>query len=64
MLCQIGVRGSPERDISSLRAFGSGGGQVLRVVRVTACAPLGYFGGEGSNNFMHIQQWFSVKSYT
>ncbi len=30
----IGVRVSPERDISSLRAFGSGGRQVLRVVRV------------------------------
>ena len=30
----IGVRGSPERDISSLRAFGPGGRQVLRVVRV------------------------------
>ena len=33
----IGVRGSPERDISSLRALGPGGRQVLRVVRA-ACA--------------------------
>ena len=33
----IGVRGSPERDISSLRAVGPGGRQVLRVVRA-ACA--------------------------
>ena len=33
----IGVRGSPQRDISSLRALGPGGGQVLRVVRA-ACA--------------------------
>ncbi len=32
----VGVRGSPERDISSLRAFGPGGRQVLRVVRA-AC---------------------------
>ena len=31
---EVGVRGSPERDISSLRAFGPGGRQVLRVVRV------------------------------
>ncbi len=30
----IGVRGSPEQDISSLHAFGPGGRQVLRVVRV------------------------------
>ena len=41
---KIGVRGSPERDISSLRAFGPGGGQVLRVVRVAARASLGYIG--------------------
>ncbi len=34
----IGVRGSPERDISSLRAFGPRGRQVLRVVRVAARA--------------------------
>ena len=31
---QVGVRGSPERDVLSLRAFGPGGRQVLRVVRV------------------------------
>ena len=35
----IGVRGSPERLISSLRAFGPGGGQIWRVVRVSARAP-------------------------
>ncbi len=29
----VGVRGSPEWDISSLRALGPGGRQVLRVVR-------------------------------
>ncbi len=34
----IGVRGFPERDISSLCAFGLGGGQVSRVVRVSAPA--------------------------
>ncbi len=33
----IGVRGSPEPDISSLRALGPGDRQVLRVVRA-ACA--------------------------
>ena len=39
----VGVRGSPERDISSLRAFGPGGGQVLRVVQSPARALLGLF---------------------
>ncbi len=34
----IGVRGFPARAISSLRAFGRGGGPILRVVRVTARA--------------------------
>ncbi len=33
-------RGAPERDISSLRAFGPGGSRVLRVVRVSARALL------------------------
>ena len=37
----IGVRGSPERDISSLRALGLGGGQILRVVHVSARAAFG-----------------------
>ena len=41
----IGVRGSPERDISSLRAFGPGGGQIWRVVHVSARAPFGVLGG-------------------
>ena len=59
---QVGVRGSPERDISSLRAFGPGWGQVLRVVRVTACAPLGYIGK--SSKFMHRKRWFYVKRST
>ena len=30
VICDIGVRGSPERDISSLCAFGPGGGQISR----------------------------------
>ena len=34
----VGVRGSLERDISSLRAFGPGGRQILGVVCVFACA--------------------------
>ncbi len=38
-----GVKGSPEQDISSLRAFGQGGGQISRVVRVSARAPFGVF---------------------
>ena len=38
IMYNIGVRGSPERDILSLRAFGPRGRQVLRVVRVTARA--------------------------
>ena len=33
---KIGVKGSPEWDISSLRAFGPGGGQIFRVVRSTS----------------------------
>ena len=37
------MRGSPERDISSLRAFGPGGGQIWGVVRVSARALLEYF---------------------
>ncbi len=39
------MRGSPERDISSLRAFGPGGGQIWRVVHVSARAPFGVFWG-------------------
>ena len=39
----IGVRGPPERDISSLRALDPGGRQVLRVVRA-ACALSGRVG--------------------
>ncbi len=41
------MRGSPERDISSLRAFGPGGGQIWRVVHVSACAPFGVLGEIG-----------------
>ncbi len=41
-LAIFGVRGSPERDISSLRAFGPGGRPILRVVRA-ACALLEVF---------------------
>ena len=40
-----GVKGSPEQDISSLRAFGQGGGQISRVVRVSARVPFGVFAG-------------------
>ena len=39
----IGVRGSLERDISSLRAFGPGGGQISRVVHVSTRADFGVF---------------------
>ncbi len=40
----IGVRGSSERDISSLRAFGPGGRQIWGVVCVSARAPFVVFG--------------------
>ena len=39
----IGVRGSPERDISSLRALGPGGGRISRVVHVSTRAAFGVF---------------------
>ncbi len=39
----IGVRDSPERDISSLRALGPGGGQISRVVHVSTRAAFGVF---------------------
>ncbi len=39
----IGVRGSPERDISSLRELGLGVRQILGIVRVSARAFLGGF---------------------
>ena len=39
----VGVRGSPERDISSLRALGPGGGQISRVVHVSSRAAFGVF---------------------
>ena len=35
------MRGSPERDISSLRALGPGGGQISGVVHVSARAAFG-----------------------
>ena len=37
------MRGSPERDISSLRALGPGGGQISRVVHVSTLAAFGVF---------------------
>ena len=37
------MRGSLERDISSLRAFGPGGGQISRVVHVSTRAAFGVF---------------------
>ena len=40
------MRGSPERVISSLRAFGPGDGQIPRVVRVSARAPFEFFSGK------------------
>ena len=39
----IGVRGSLEQDISSLRAFGPGGGQISRVPHVSTRAAFGVF---------------------
>ena len=39
----VGVRGSPERDISSLRALGPGGGQISTVVHVSTRAAFGVF---------------------
>ena len=39
----VGVRVSPERDISSLRALGPGGGQISRVVHISARAAFGVF---------------------
>ena len=41
-ICLIRVRGVPARDISPLRAFGPGGGPILRVV-CAACALLDVF---------------------
>ncbi len=35
------MRGSPERDISSLRALAPGGGQISRVVHVSTRAAFG-----------------------
>ena len=53
----VGVRGSLERDISSLRAFGPGGGQISRVVHVSTRAAFGvlrenifFLGGDGYVN--------------
>ena len=43
MLATVGVRGSLERDISSLRALGPEGGQISRVVHVSARAAFGVF---------------------
>ena len=53
----VGVRGSPERDISSLRALGPGGGQISRVVHVSARAAFGVF-AENSCLLMHIINYF------
>ena len=39
----VGVRGSLERVISSLRALGPGGGQISRVVHVSTRAAFGVF---------------------
>ncbi len=39
------MRGSPERDISSLRAFGPGGGPISRVVHVSTRAAFGVLRG-------------------
>ncbi len=39
----IGVRGSLEQDISSLRALGPGGGQISSVVHVSTRADFGAF---------------------
>ena len=46
--------GISERDISSLRAFGGGGGQISSVVRVSARAPLGVFAGKYCVLFIYL----------
>ena len=50
------VRGVPARDISSLRAFGPGGGPILRVVRA-ACALLEVF--REKCNLAYPKRYFS-----
>ncbi len=42
----VKVRGSPNGVILSLRAFGPGGKQALRIVRVSACAFFCVLGGK------------------
>ncbi len=49
----IGVRGSLERDISSLRALGPGGVQISRVVHVSARAAFGVFADKNVFLLMH-----------
>ncbi len=53
------MRGSPERDISSLRAFGLRGRQVLRVVCVTAHALLDVF--EEKHHLAYAKLYFLGK---
>ena len=51
------MRGSLEQDTSSLRALGPGGGQISRVVHVSARAPFGVF-AENSCVCMHENATF------
>ena len=59
------MRGSPERDISSLRALGLGGGQISRVVHVSARAAFGVFAekyGFVQEGHTFIEQvWFRAR---
>ncbi len=50
------MRGSPERDISSLRALGPGGGQISRVVHVSTRAAFGVF-AEKSVFLQKSREW-------
>ncbi len=53
------MRLSPERDVSSLRAFDPGGGQISRAVRVSARALLDVLGGK--QHFASAKQYFEEK---
>ncbi len=50
----VGVRGSPERDISSLGALGPGGGQISSVVLVSTRAD----GGWGCGGVLKVEILF------
>ncbi len=50
------MRGSLERDISSLRALGPGGGQISRIVHVSTRAAFGVF-AEKSVFLQKSREW-------